>query len=176
MTVRPWSLTRLWSREKMASPVALSRLPVGSSATRTLGFVIERAGDRDALHLAAGEFLRQMIGAAGETDAVEDGERGLPVGRPAQEHQRQFDVLRDGERRDERELLEDETEHAAPDSGELVFGETGDWPAVDAEFAFGRRVEAGEQIERAWSCPSRTGRGWRPSRRCGCRCPRRRAP
>ena len=49
-------------------PVASSRLPVGSSAIRMRRIGRERAGDRDALLLAAGELRRIMGDAVAEPD------------------------------------------------------------------------------------------------------------
>ena len=46
------------SSARISAPVAVSRLPVGSSASRIAGRAHERAGDRHALALAAGEQRR----------------------------------------------------------------------------------------------------------------------
>ena len=51
--------------------VRLSRLPVGSSARRTSGSLIERARNGDALLLPAGELARVMIFAPGQADRVQ---------------------------------------------------------------------------------------------------------
>ncbi len=53
----------------MPSPVRLSRLPVGSSASTDGRAAHERPGDGDALALAAGESGGAMGQAVGEPDA-----------------------------------------------------------------------------------------------------------
>ncbi len=67
-------------RSATSSPVALSRLPVGSSAISSFGLARERARDRDALLLAAGELLRIVRRALGEPDARE------PIAAPSPRH------------------------------------------------------------------------------------------
>ena len=54
---------------------ALSRLPVGSSARISAGSRHERAGDGDALLLAAGELARLVVHAVAEAQALERGRR-----------------------------------------------------------------------------------------------------
>ena len=51
--------------------ISESRLPVGSSASSKRGVAGERARDRDALLLAAGELRRDVLHARGEADALE---------------------------------------------------------------------------------------------------------
>jgi len=53
--VRPRSRHMVSSRPMISSRVSSSRLPVGSSASRTLGS-LTRARDRDPLLLAAGQL------------------------------------------------------------------------------------------------------------------------
>ena len=48
-----------------------SRLPVGSSASSSDGFVDQRAGDGHALLLAARELIRVVIDARAEADGFE---------------------------------------------------------------------------------------------------------
>ncbi len=50
----------------------LSRLPVGSSARRTSGWVTRGAGDGGALHFATGEFAGAVFEAVGQPDQVEE--------------------------------------------------------------------------------------------------------
>src|SRR5262245_36257185 len=69
----------------------------------------ERAGDCDALLLAARELRRVMVDAVGHADALERGECGLValVGRHARAvRERQLDVLQHGEVADQVEGLE----------------------------------------------------------------------
>ena len=65
------------SSAMMRSPVAVSRLPVGSSANSTAGSPTDGARQRDALLLAAGELARIVPAARGEADACEHGARTL---------------------------------------------------------------------------------------------------
>jgi len=53
---------------RMSRPEVESRLPVGSSAEQQVGLAGERAGDRDALHLAARQLGRLVAHPVGEAD------------------------------------------------------------------------------------------------------------
>ncbi len=57
----PFLLVELLNIFKTSSVVRESRLPVGSSANNTGGLVDQRAGDGDALLLAAGKLRRLVI-------------------------------------------------------------------------------------------------------------------
>ena len=72
--------------------------------------VRERAGDGNALLLAAGEPARHMVGAAREADGVEEPDRRVAAVGDAARRESNLDVLRSGESRDEVELLEHEPE------------------------------------------------------------------
>ena len=75
------------------------------------GFVDQRAGDGDALALAAGELRRPVRRPVGEVHDVERGHRALRAGllrRHAGDQQRQLDVLDGGEDRQQVVELEDE--------------------------------------------------------------------
>ena len=58
-------------RSMISPPVAASRLPVGSSASSSLGCDREGARQRDALLLAAGQVLGIVVQALGQADARE---------------------------------------------------------------------------------------------------------
>ena len=58
------------------APFSESRLPVGSSATSSAGSMHERARDRRALHLAAGDLLRVVRQPMRDADAL--GQRAGP--------------------------------------------------------------------------------------------------
>src|SRR5205807_8235020 len=78
----------------------------------------ERAGDRDALLLPAGELIRARVCAVEQADRVEAAQRELTIGagepthqHPPRRHPRQpadEDVLDRGQAPDEIELLEDQ--------------------------------------------------------------------
>jgi hypothetical protein len=50
----------------MPWPVFESRLPVGSSASRSAGRFAERARHSNALHFATGQLIRFVMGAGGQ--------------------------------------------------------------------------------------------------------------
>ena len=143
--------------------VRLSRLPVGSSARRTSGSLIKRAGDGHALLLAAGKLARMMICAAGKADggetllgALAQLARSLGDARrraAAAPHSPSAEV-----RGEQIEALENEAELAVANVGQLI--------AIEA-----RNVEAIEQVAAARS-------GDRGSRACssGSICPSRSSP
>jgi hypothetical protein len=89
-----------------ASPFFESRLPVGSSASRSRG-TRDRAGDRDALLLTARELRRQVLRAVRHADLLEGRHHALlALGRlhPAI-GERELDVLVDVEVADQIEAL-----------------------------------------------------------------------
>ena len=106
----------------ISSPVAESRLPVGSSARSSDGLADERAGDGDALALAAGELVRPVVHAVREPDRLERRlGAGAPLGpRHAAVDERQLDVRERGRARQELEGLEDEADLAVAEVGERV--------------------------------------------------------
>ena len=97
-----------------------SRLPVGSSAKTTAGSVIERAGDRDALLLAARELGRLVRAAVGQADLRRAAHSRLPFGLLTRERQRQHDVLLRRQLRDQVERLEDEADALAAEQRQLL--------------------------------------------------------
>ena len=100
----------------------------------------ERAGDGDALALAAGELRDGPVGIAGKMDHGEKLDDALLLFFLADtaDAQRICDVLADGEVREERQRLEDHAEFA------LVRGNVGDVLAIELDGAAGRQVEAGD--------------------------------
>ena len=86
-----------------------------------LGTGAEGPGQRHPLLLAAGELGRIVVAAVAEADALEQ-VRGALAGLLASELQRDLDVLPRGERRNQLERLEDESDLLAshPGSGVLV--------------------------------------------------------
>ena len=101
---RPVRRTRSSSVFMTLSPVAWSRLPVGSSAEQDPGVVGERADDRDALLLAARQPRRPVPGARRKADAVEQLGRlaARPAARDPGDHLRQHDIF---ERREFRQQV-----------------------------------------------------------------------
>ena len=110
-SVLPSALT-CSSRASTSSALAESRFPVGSSSSRTLGRDDERAGDRDALLLAAGELVRPVAGPVREADGGERLEHALPslARGEARVDERQLDVLGGGRAGQQIVGLEDESD------------------------------------------------------------------
>ena len=128
-----------------------------------LGLAGEGARDGDPLLFAARELLRVVRRALRESDAREPVPRLRRGIRRAGELQREHHVLERGQRREQLERLEDETEQALPHRGARVLVEAGQRVAVEPDVAArsgGRAPRAGRA---AWSCPNRTRR--RPRRR-----------
>ncbi len=129
----------------MPAPVALSRLPVGSSASTTAGPADQRPGDGHPLALAAGQPPGPVPGAVRQADPVQRGRGGPPPVRrryPPVE-QPGGDVVPRGEVVQQEELLED---HAQP-----VRAQAGRAAGRTAPRSGGRR-----------SAPSRDGRPVQP--------------
>src|SRR5437762_532346 len=110
--------------------------------------VDERAGDRDALLLAARELARLMVLTVGERQGGEarPGAGAAVAGGHTRVEQGQLDVLEGGRPGEEVELLEDEADLRVPDPRERVRGEAGNVLAVDDVATGGRRVEAPEEV------------------------------
>ena len=105
----------------ISSPVALSRLPVGSSARSSDGLAHQRAGDGHALPLAAGELVRLVVHAVREPHRLERLHRLRPPlrAREAAVDERQLDVGERGGARQQLEGLEDEADLAVAQVGQL---------------------------------------------------------
>ena len=105
----------------------------------------QRAGERDALLLAAGEFVRVFFAAAGEADGGEQGADprrafGGGLGGDAE-----GDVAGDREVREERVILEDHADLAR--LGRQAEAGVGDALPAEADFACGDRLEAGDAAQ-----------------------------
>jgi hypothetical protein len=112
----------------MSVPEDVSRFPGRLVGEEDVGVHGERAGDGDALHLAARQLGRLVVHAVAEADALEElgrRARGVPSGDSAEE-QRHLDVLECADLREQVEVLEDEADAAVPDLGELVAREARD--------------------------------------------------
>ena len=114
-------------------PVAVSRLPVGSSANSTAGRVDEGAGDGDALLLAAGELARVVPEPGLEPDLRQHGTRARARVGTACELERQHHVLEGGQRRHEVEGLEHEPDVAGARLGAAVLVQRGQLDALDPD-------------------------------------------
>ncbi len=108
-----------------------------------------RAGDGDALQLAAGKLRRQMVGALAQTDVGEQLRHTLlALGRrhPGQQH-RQGDVGGGIQARHQMKELEHEADLLAPHARRFGFVQAGDIAAIQAVAPAARAVEQTEQVE-----------------------------
>src|SRR5438105_9049738 len=112
-------------------------------------FVPERARDRDALLLAAGEMRGKVRLARRETDLVEKAARPVPKRRApkAARCERRLDVLERGQRRDQVELLEHESERVQAQLRKPAVAERLQREAVEEELAAVRAIERAEQLK-----------------------------
>ena len=83
----------------------------------------QRAGERDALLLAAGELRRIMMQTVAEPDRLQLLRRALGSVGIARELERHRDVLQRGHGRDQMEGLEDDADLAAAEAGQRVLVE-----------------------------------------------------
>ena len=129
-------------------PLAVSRLPVGSSASSSARLAHQRAGDRDPLLLAAGELAGAVLEPVAEADRGQRGRGPLPSLRPAHAavDQRQPDVVQGAGAAEQLERLEDEADGAVAQLGQLGVGEGRDVAAADPQQPVGRPVQAAEQV------------------------------
>src|SRR5438128_483020 len=109
--------------------------------------VEERACDRDALLLAAGELARPVVYAVAETDLLERRERALSPGVPiAAVDEWQLDVLDRVQPREQVVRLKDEADVLVADPSELVVGHLPDVLAREHIGAAVGDVEAAEDV------------------------------
>ena len=122
-----------------------------------LRVVHERARERDALALAAGELHRLAAAEPGQPDAVRAPPRPARAARAARDAldaQPVLDVLRDGHVREERVVLEDRV-HVA-----LVRRTAGDVVAAEQDPPRVGPLEAADQAQRGRLARARTARAW----------------
>src|ERR1017187_2170328 len=110
--------------------------------------VDERAGDRDALALAAGKLVRLVVHAGFQIDlahgyfgalqALGAGHAGVDQGK--------FHVVQRGGAGQQVEGLEDEADLPVADARQLVVGHLADQVAVDVVQALGGGIEAADQV------------------------------
>ena len=122
----------------------------------------QRARQRHALALTAGQLTRAMRGALGEPDALE--QRPRPgagrLRRFAPDVQRHGDVLERAELGQEMMELVDETERAVAHASALRLAQLRHRRAVDEHLAGAWRIEAAEQMQqRALARPRRADHG-----------------
>jgi len=102
----------------------------------------ERARERDALLLAAGELVRVAVAEAAEVDEREHDRHARA---PLAARQAEADVLGDRQVREERVILEDHAHAAA--LGRHPRGAVGDDAVADPHLALVRGLEAGDEAQ-----------------------------
>ena len=124
--------------------VQVARRFVGEHDRRIVG---ERAGERDALLLAARQLRGIVMRAAGQSDFLEQRRGALPRVGDAGDFHRHGHVLVRGQRRNEVEELEHEADLLAAQAREAVFVELRDVDLIDQHLAGRRLVEARDEPE-----------------------------
>ena len=157
ITVCPCS-ARPSKTRMISSDVVESRFPVGSSARRIDGWLHERARDRDALALTAGELVRPVMDSVSELNALEcfRGSLSPLVRSDAGVNERQLDVVQRGRARQQVEGLEHEADLAISDARELVLVLVGNELAGQPVFAGVGSIEAADEVHQS----RLSGAGW----------------
>ncbi len=113
-------------------------------AEQHVGTLGDRAGDRDALLLAAGELRREVVEALRQADAIE---RLLRRHRRHRDVGDERDVLAHGEARDQVVELEDEADVLAPVARQFGLARGGEVVVPPERFTRRRRVESAQDVE-----------------------------
>ncbi len=116
----------------------------------------ERSGDRDALLLAAGELRRVVMAAAREPDFTQKRRRARGGAWTAGDLDRDEDVFKRGQRRQQMEELKDKPDLRAAKPCECVLAEAGDVDPVDQNRSRGRCVQARRSARATSTCRCRT--------------------
>ncbi|MGX1104802.1 hypothetical protein AB7M47_003185 [Bradyrhizobium elkanii] len=127
-----------------------SSADVASSDSSTFGRVASARGDADALFLAAGQFGRIAIVLVGNADELEqlghtDGDVSLG---PAEDLERQRDIVRRRPRRQQVEVLEDHADRALRQA-ELAAGKRRDLAVIDDDAAARRLLKPVDEADEA---------------------------
>ena len=172
-------------RSRSASSITPSRGGVIEIAGRLVGqqdlrVVGQRADDRDALLLAAGEPRRAMVERAAPSPTRSSSCRGLARGPrrrgDAGDHLRQHDVLQRRELRQQVVELVDEAERAAPQQRAVLVGQAAAIAAARSAPRRRRAAPAARRHAAASICRRPRGRPARRSRRAAAPDRRRSAP
>ena len=148
----------------IAAPVALSRLPVGSSASSSRGRGRGGAGDGHALLLAARQLGRIMGQAVAQADRFQL-ERGPParVVGPGQ-FQRHGDIFERGHGRKQVKCLEDDAERPAAQPRQRILVQAADILAGQPDPAGVGPLQPGDDRHQRAFARSRRARARRRSR------------
>ena len=113
------------------------------------GRVDQGAGNGHPLHFPAGQMPRPVVGAPVETDSRQHGPRPLVrLDRiPVEQPQRQGDILRQGEMRQEMKGLKDEAEVPPPQAGEGILIQGRQVPVPQLDPAPVHPLQSGDAVE-----------------------------
>jgi len=131
---------------RISAPVLESRLPVGSSGEDDGGPGDEGAGPGDPLLLPAGHLGRAVPQPGPQPDRVDHPVVPRRLGLLAGDRQRQPDVLRRGQRRQQVVGLEDEADLLAAQQRQLPFGQVAQLRPADPHLAAGDPVQPGQAV------------------------------
>ena len=147
------------SRSSSDSVVAASRLPVGSSASRSARPAEQRPRQPHPLSLAAGEPARRVIQARLQPDRGQQIAGVALEPAPAAPRQSGGDhVLQGGERRKQMWVLEDQADVPGAEGGQRSFPHRVEPMAEHLHLAVGRPVEPADEIQqRALARPGGPG-------------------
>ena len=147
MIVLPCSCSRANSR-MMSSPVAESRLPVGSSASRIEGFMTSARAMATRWRWPPESSFGLWFMRSARSTSSSAPLRALEPGvlRHAGVDERQLDVVQGAGARQQVEGLEDEADLAVADRRQLVVVHLRDDLAAEHVGALARRVEAADQV------------------------------
>ncbi len=123
----------------------------------------ERARDRDALLLAAGQLVREVVQArrrARRARASRSRRRAASRSRPV-DVDAELDVLERGQRGEEVERLEDEADAVAAEAEQLLARAPRDVLAGDDDPSLGRRVERADHVQQRRLAAARRARARR---------------
>ena len=125
----------------------------------------QRAGDGDALLLAAGELGRAVLEPVAEADGVDDVVEPLLVGLASGERQRECDVLDRVQGRNQVVRLEDEADLVAAHLRELLLVQSGELDVAEEHLPRCERVESGDAMQQSRLAGTRRAhdRGVRPA-------------
>ena len=109
--------------------------------------VDEGAGQSDALLFAAGELVRVVVDAVGQSDAGEVVEGGGLRAADATQLERHEDIFQGGKRGEELEALKNKTRGGIAQGGQRIFVHVAEVVSVEDDATGGRTVEAGAEPE-----------------------------
>ena len=150
-TARPHSPATWRSSAAISREARVSRLPVGSSASTSLGSATRARASETRCCWPPERLIRLVGQPLPQADALQPG-LGLGL-RPGSGHavelQRQRGVLHGGEHAKQVVELEDEADLTAAQAGERVVAELAQRLTLHQHLAFGRQVKPAQQVQQS---------------------------